>query len=187
MLVEPGFVISRGLLEKNGQAHSDKDLAAKLPADGKASRLNGFFSLEEHHARDLEDYFQSLAVHPHHNYYEGDETADLTPWVEYFIQTLARVFQAAEKEVRQNATAEPNGYQDFLKKLDRRAKQVVGLFLEQETINSADAATLLKITDRTARTLLLQWVDAGWLIKIGSGNRDRRYQLSEIYRKFTGS
>ena len=33
--------------------------------------LSGFFSLEEHHARDLDAYYHSLAVHPHHNYYEG--------------------------------------------------------------------------------------------------------------------
>lgn len=49
--------------------------------------LNGFFSLEEHHARDIEGYYRSLAVHPHHNYYEGRSDADLTPWLEYFIKT----------------------------------------------------------------------------------------------------
>ncbi|HHH75622.1 MAG TPA: Fic family protein, partial [Phycisphaerae bacterium] len=33
--------------------------------------LNGLFSLEEYHARDLEGYYRALAVHPHHNYYFG--------------------------------------------------------------------------------------------------------------------
>ena len=60
--------------------------------------LNGFFSLEEHHARDLEGYYRSLAVHPHHNYYEGRRDADLTPWLEYFARTLAGVFTAAKDE-----------------------------------------------------------------------------------------
>jgi len=60
--------------------------------------LNGFFSLEEHHARDLEGYYRSLAVHPHHNYYEGRCDADLTPWLEYFAITLAGVFTAAKDE-----------------------------------------------------------------------------------------
>jgi len=45
--------------------------------------LQGFFSLEEHHARDLAAYYNSLATHPHHNYYEGRDEADLTPWLEY--------------------------------------------------------------------------------------------------------
>ncbi len=60
--------------------------------------LNDFFSLEEHHARDLEGYYRSLAVHPHHNYYEGRAEADLTSWLEYFIKTLADVFTAAKDE-----------------------------------------------------------------------------------------
>ena len=40
--------------------------------------MNGLFSLEEHHARDLPGYYSALAVHPHHNYYEGRADADLT-------------------------------------------------------------------------------------------------------------
>jgi Fic family protein len=60
--------------------------------------LNGFFSLEEHHARDLDGYYRSLAVHPHHNYYEGRCDADLTLWLEYFAKTLAGVFTAAKDE-----------------------------------------------------------------------------------------
>ncbi|MFA4956642.1 MAG: hypothetical protein WC556_06670 [Candidatus Methanoperedens sp.] len=37
-------------------------------------------------ARDLESYYGSLAVHPHHNYYEGRAEADLTQWLEYFAK-----------------------------------------------------------------------------------------------------
>ncbi|HSF39877.1 MAG TPA: Fic family protein [Thermoanaerobaculia bacterium] len=61
--------------------------------------LNGLFSLEEHHARDLAAYYNSLAIHPHHNYYEGRDTADLTPWLAYFVDTLAVVFEATQEEV----------------------------------------------------------------------------------------
>jgi len=56
--------------------------------------LGGFFSLEEHHARDLPGYYRALSIHPHHNYYFGRSEADLTPWLEYFISTLAEVFEA---------------------------------------------------------------------------------------------
>ena len=56
--------------------------------------LGGFFSLEEHYARDLQGYYRALTVHPHHNYYFGRSEADLTPWLEYFISTLAEVFEA---------------------------------------------------------------------------------------------
>ena len=70
--------------------------------------LHGFFSLEEHHARDLAAYYRSLAVHPHHNYYEGRAEADLTPWLEYFLQILADVFAAAREETLRSALF--NGY-----------------------------------------------------------------------------
>ena len=54
--------------------------------------LNGFFSLEEHHARDLDGYYKALTVHKHHNYYQGRAESDLTSWVEYFVKPLAKVF-----------------------------------------------------------------------------------------------
>jgi Fic family protein len=61
--------------------------------------LNGLFSLEERHAQDLAAYYQSLAVHPHHNYYEGRKQADLTPWLNNFLDTLAAAFRTAEERI----------------------------------------------------------------------------------------
>ena len=58
--------------------------------------LNGLFSLEEGHAQDLAAYYQSLATHPHHNYYEGREDAELTSWLAYFLETLATIFTSAK-------------------------------------------------------------------------------------------
>jgi len=60
--------------------------------------LNGLVSLEEEHARDLAAYYRSLAVHPHHNYYEGRDTADLTSWLDYFLTALAAAFTSAKEE-----------------------------------------------------------------------------------------
>jgi len=61
--------------------------------------LNGFFSLEEHHAWDLEAYYHALTVHPH-NYYEGRAEVDLSGWVEYFTRILANVFTAVKEEAQ---------------------------------------------------------------------------------------
>jgi hypothetical protein len=44
--------------------------------------LNGFFSSEEHYARDLQGYYHALSLHPHHNYYFGRSEADLNSWPE---------------------------------------------------------------------------------------------------------
>jgi len=73
--------------------------------------LNGFFSLEEHHARELEGYYNTLTVNAGHNYYEGRNKADLTPWMEYFIVLLSKVFNEAKKETlryaRKGISTEP--------------------------------------------------------------------------------
>lgn len=60
--------------------------------------LNGFLSVEEHHARDLEGYYNSLATHQSHNYYNGRADVDLTLWIEYFSSLLAKVFIQAKDE-----------------------------------------------------------------------------------------
>ncbi len=86
--------------------------------------LNGFFSLEEYHARDLAAYYGSLATHPHHNYYEGRAEADLTPWLEYFLQVLAAVFGAAKAEALRAAESGFQGEPQALRRLDPRARAV---------------------------------------------------------------
>ena len=91
--------------------------------------LNGLFSMEDYHARDQEGYYHALAVHPHHNYYYGRATADLSPWVAYFIRTLAVVSTAVKERVlccsgKDNSVlVEP----DALRRLDPRSDGVDAL------------------------------------------------------------
>lgn len=149
--------------------------------------LNGYFSLEEHHAQDLEGYYRSLAIHPHHNYYEGRADADLTPWLEYFIKTLADVFTSAKDEAlrysRQGVPAEPAE----LRRLDHRARTVLALFSKTEQINSSQVAVTLGLSERMTRLLLKTWVKDGWLVIANPSNRNRSYGLSAIYRQYIDS
>jgi Fic family protein len=149
--------------------------------------LNGFFSLEEHHARDLEGYYRSLSVHPHHNYYEGRAEADLTPWLEYFSKTLALVFIAAKDEAlqyaKQGILAEP----EELRRLDHRARTVLSLFAKTEQITTSQVATTLGLSERMTRLLLNTWVKDGWLVIANPSNRKRAYGLSVIYRQYIDS
>jgi Fic family protein len=116
--------------------------------------LNGFFSMEEHHARDLEGYYRFLAVHPHHNYYEGRAESDITPWIQYFIITLAEVFTRAQGDVLNRAGKGAAPEPDALRRLDRRA-----------------------------RILVKTWVDDGLLTVTSMAKRNRAYGLSAIYRQ----
>lgn len=54
--------------------------------------LGRFYSLEEVYAQDLSAYYAALQTHPQANYYEGRAGADLTGWLEYFLQGMAAVF-----------------------------------------------------------------------------------------------
>ncbi len=148
--------------------------------------LNGFFSLEEHHARDLTGYYHSLATHPQHNYYDGRAEADLTSWLEYFIKTLAGVFVLAKDEAlrcaREGVLVEP----EEIRRLDRRARVVLALFAQTEHITATEVAKALGLSDRMARELLKEWVKAGWLIVAKPSKRARAYALSAAYRQFIG-
>ena len=149
--------------------------------------LGGFFSLEEHHARALPGYYQALIAHPHHNYYEGRADAELTSWLEHFTHTLARVFTEAKDAALHLAgsgrTAEP----PELRRLDTRARIVLGLFAQADRIAAPDVAKALGLSDRMARLLLRQWVDDGWLVIADPSRRGRAYALSAVYRQFVGN
>jgi len=148
--------------------------------------MHGFFSLEEHHARDLTGYYNALAVHPHHNYYEGRANADLTPWVEYFLATLSETFEAVLREARhfikEGAPVEP----EPLRKLDHRARTVLGLFSRTDRITATDVARVLGLSARMARVLLAEWVEEGWLVVADPSRRKRSYELTAIYRQYIG-
>lgn len=76
--------------------------------------LNGFFSIEEEHARDQVAYYQALAVHPHHNYYEGRSTADSTPWLEYFLYRMSRLTSTVGRSLAETLDNEAVREQDVL-------------------------------------------------------------------------
>jgi Fic family protein len=149
--------------------------------------MHGFASLEEHHARDLTAYYHALAVHPLHNYYEGRAEADLTPWVEYFVETLAETFETARREahllISQGKPSEP----EALRKLDRRARMVLGLFASTDHVTAQDVANTLGLSARMARVLLTKWVGDGWLTVADPSRRKRAYELTAIYRQYLGS
>ena len=147
--------------------------------------LNGLFSLEEYHSQDLDAYYGALDVGGHHNYYMGRADADLTGWLEYFVSTLASVFSAAKGEAIRCAENGIPAEPEELRKLDHRARMVIALFSKQETIISSDVAQALGLSDRMARVLLKEWVDAGWLVVVDPSKRARCYTLADAIRELT--
>jgi Fic family protein len=149
--------------------------------------LGGFFSLEEHHARDLQGYYAALVTHPHHNYYSGRADVELSDWLAYFLHSVAVVFTAAQDEALRAAdTGAALSTPAALRRLDARARRVLTLFADRDEIRATDVAAELGLSDRTARELLTGWVSDDWLTVANSSRRGRRYALSAGYRQFIG-
>jgi len=146
----------------------------------------GFFSLEKYHAHDLESYYRALTVHPHHNYYEGRATADLTSWLEYFIGLLAGVFRLAKEEAMVMKASPSSQKPDLLRGFDHRARMVLGLFARQDMITVPQVAAMLGLSDRMVRNLVKDWAGQGWLVVANDSRRKRAYKLSAIYRQVVG-
>ncbi|RJO60706.1 MAG: Fic family protein [Dehalococcoidia bacterium] len=183
-LIHYQFVTIHPFYDGNGRTAR---LLATFILHRRGYGLNGFFSLEEHHAKDLNSYYRALIVHPHHNYYMGRSKADLTGWVEYFTGVLAKVFTEAKNEAirlsKENIPPEP----EQIRSLDRRARIILGLFSGNEEITSADVASALGLSQRTARELIKEWVQQGMLVPETASNKNRRYRLSAIYRQHIGN
>jgi Fic family protein len=145
--------------------------------------LRGLFSLEEYHSRDIMAYYHALEVGGHHNYYMGRADADLTGWLEYFVGTVATVFEAAKQEALKHAGAAPAPAPDQFRRLDRRARLVLVLFLQREHVTSTEVAQVLGLSARMARILLAEWVAAGWLIVDDPSRKGRRYALADDLRR----
>lgn len=76
---------------------------------------------------------------------------------------------------------------EALRRLDHRARVVLGLFAGKETITAPVVAKELGLSERMARNLLKGWAEDGWLEVTNPSRRARAYRLSEKYRQYIGS
>lgn len=144
--------------------------------------LGKFYALEEFYARDLQGYYQALMTHPHHNYYEGRNQADITPWLEYFLEGMAGIFESVSSRIQNEAgRADPPQGSALLRKLDHRARRVLSLFADREFIRSGQVARLLGLSERQARDLLAAWAGQGWLEVADASRKGRKYRLAKAY------
>lgn len=146
--------------------------------------LGKFYALEEFYAQDLQRYYDALVTHPNHNYYFGRNEADITSWLDYFLQGMAVVFELVGEQVRSEILEEDFDQEALalLRALDHRARRVLSLFTTQEYIRSQEVASLLGISVRQTRDLLTGWVANGWLEVADPSRRGRKYRLREEYR-----
>lgn len=145
--------------------------------------LKGIYSLEEYYAKNLKDYYQALATHPHHNYYYGRHEADLTSWVEYFIKGVATAFENINIKAKEQQNVGIKDISPALRKLDIKQRKILELFVEFEEITSNQAGEYLNLSSQSARLLLNKWVDVGFLIIANKARKNRTYGLSKEYEE----
>ncbi|MBT7190638.1 MAG: Fic family protein [Anaerolineae bacterium] len=144
--------------------------------------LGKFYALEEFYATNLEAYYLALVTHPHHNYYFGRNKADITSWLEYFLNGMAVVFGRVDEKLRSEMVEKSDQETlSLLRPLDHRARRVLGLFATNEHLRTSDMARLLGISPRQTRDLVAVWVQQGWLEVADDSRKGRKYQLAEAY------
>lgn len=145
--------------------------------------LKGLYSLEEYYARNLGAYYEAISIGESHNYYEGREEADITKWVEYFIEGMAYSFENVVKRMLEAGQAGAKDQSDLLRSLDPKQRKALGLFCEFEVVTSRQIGELFGFKPRTSALLCQKWVEDGFLEIADPSNKRRSYKLSKKYRR----
>lgn len=142
--------------------------------------LKGIYSLEEYYAKDLQGYYEAITIGDSHNYYLGRAEADITKWIEYFINGMAEAFKSVYAKAKEQEKSKDET--KLLRELDTKQRQILDLFASQKYITTKDIANFFKFSPRSARLLALEWTNKAFFIAQGEG-KQRKYCLSEKYEK----
>lgn len=145
--------------------------------------LKGLYSLEEYYARNLGAYYEAISVGEFHNYYMGRAEADITKWVEYFVDGMATSFDNVLNRMDEAKVQDSPDQSALIRKLDPKQRRALELFQEFEIITSRQIGELLGFKPRTSAALCASWVENGFLTIVDSSNKGRKYKLSAKYQK----
>lgn len=143
--------------------------------------LKGLYSLEEYYAHHLNAYYEALSIGDSHNYYMGRAEADITKWVEYFVEGMASSFENVLKQMEKAARKGGVDHSDRIRGLDPRQRKALELFQEFQTITSRQIGELFGFKPRTSAQVCKDWVDKGYLEIADFSNKGRKYRLSKQY------
>ena len=120
--------------------------------------LRGFYVVEEFYDKNIDEYYNSLQMGLHHNFYFGRNNADITEWLEYFISTMADTFETVGnkvKDIYRNSKEEIS----VIDTMDKRERWVANFIVNNEKIKARDIANHFKINLDTANNWIKKWID----------------------------
>lgn len=145
--------------------------------------LKGLYSLEEYYARHLGAYYEAISIGESHNYYEGRAEADITKWVEYFIEGMASSFENVVKRMVEARQSGSKDQSDLLRVLDPKQRKALNLFRDFEVITSRQIGELFGFKPRTSALLCQKWVEEGFIEIVDPSNKGRSYSISNKFRE----
>ena len=143
--------------------------------------LKGLYSLEEYYALNLGNYYQAISIGDSHNYYMGREEADITPWIEYFIEGMTISFENVLKHM-QNIEGDKEK-ENLLRELDPKQRKALDLFQEYESVTAKQIGALFGFKERTSSLLCANWVSSGFIEIVDFSKKGRKYKISSKYQK----
>ena len=144
--------------------------------------LKGLYSLEEYYARNLDAYYEAINIGTSHNYYDGRAEADITKWVEYFIQGMMISCENILKHMEVPQSSGNRDQSELIRKLDPRQRKALELFREFETITASQIGQMFGYKPRTSAQLCKNWVEDGFLKTVDLSNKGRKYRLANRFR-----
>lgn len=145
--------------------------------------LKGIYSLEEYYAKNLHAYYDALAVEDIPNYYMGRERADLTDFLEYFINGMATAFANIADNSKNQVTSSSRDDSQLLRELSSKQQMSLDLFLQQKEITTNDLAIHLGVSKRSAANLIKKWVAQDFIVIGNPSNKARTYLLNAKWEK----
>ncbi len=143
--------------------------------------LKGFYVMEEFYDKNIDEYYNSLQMGLHHNFYFGRNEADITEWLEYFISIMANTFEAVGnrvKEIYKNSQEEMN----IIDTLDKRERWVANYIITNNKIKAKDIANHFKINLDTANNWIKKWIEKDFLKRLDDKQiRNVDYILTNKY------
>lgn len=149
--------------------------------------LKGLYPLEEYYAKNLNAYYEAISIGKSHNYYMGRAEADITKWVEYFVEGMAVSFENVLKRMDEAKTQGLPDQSALIRKLEPKQRKALELFQKFEIVTSRQIGELFGFKPRTSAALCASWVKSGFLTIVDSSNRGRKYKLSTKYQKLIDS
>ena len=144
--------------------------------------LKGLYSLEKYYAKNLKGYYDALNTSESHNYYMGRAEADITKWIEYFIEGAAVAFEKVRTTAVEAAQEGAQDKSSTLRALNARQRRVLTLFQDRDEIKAPDIGDLFKVQPRTATAICQKWIKEGFIVITDSSRKARKYSLAPKYK-----